>query len=77
MLVVAGFSVASRIETMFAMVIWALSMSVAPFVGQNWGAKYFKESLDRCVWEFIRLSLGRFFLLSSYCAWALRYITGQ
>ena len=41
--VVAGFSVASRIETMFAMVMWALSMSVAPFVGQNWGAKYFKR----------------------------------
>ncbi|MGB2238206.1 MAG: MATE family efflux transporter [Pseudomonadales bacterium] len=36
--VVAGFSVASRIETMLAMVMWALSMSVAPFVGQNWGA---------------------------------------
>ena len=41
--VVAGFSVASRIETMFAMVMWALSMSVAPFVGQNWGAKHFKR----------------------------------
>ena len=37
--VIAGFSVASRIETMFAMVMWALSMSVAPFIGQNWGAK--------------------------------------
>ena len=41
--VVAGFSVASRIETMFAMVMWALSMSVAPFVGQNLGAKYFER----------------------------------
>lgn len=39
--VVAGVSVASRIETMLAMVMWALSMSVAPFVGQNWGAKRF------------------------------------
>ena len=36
--VVTGFSLAARIETMLAMVIWALSMSVAPFVGQNWGA---------------------------------------
>jgi len=41
--VVAGFSVASRIETMLAMVMWALSMSVAPFVGQNWGAKQFSR----------------------------------
>ncbi|RPG55674.1 MAG: MATE family efflux transporter [Gammaproteobacteria bacterium TMED182] len=39
--VVAGFSVASRIETMLAMVMWALSMSVAPFVGQNWGARQY------------------------------------
>ena len=38
---VAGFSLASRIETMLAMVIWALSMSIAPFVGQNWGANEF------------------------------------
>ena len=41
--VVAGFSVASRIETMLAMVMWALSMSVAPFVGQNWGAGLFER----------------------------------
>ena len=26
---------------MLAMVIWALSMSIAPFVGQNWGANEF------------------------------------
>lgn len=37
--VFAGFSLASRIETMLAMVMWGLSMSVAPFVGQNWGAR--------------------------------------
>ena len=35
---IAGFSLASRIETMFAMVLWSLSMSLAPFIGQNWGA---------------------------------------
>ena len=27
----------SRIETKFAMVLWSLSMSLAPFIGQNWG----------------------------------------
>ena len=36
--VVAGFSVASRVETLFAMFLWALSMSIAPIIGQNWGA---------------------------------------
>jgi len=39
--VVAGFSVASRVETMFAMFMWALSMSIAPIIGQNWGAGHF------------------------------------
>lgn len=36
--VVAGYGVASRIESIAMMIIFALSMSVAPFVGQNWGA---------------------------------------
>ncbi|MDA0790845.1 MAG: MATE family efflux transporter [Proteobacteria bacterium] len=36
--VVAGYGVASRIETSMAMLVWAVSMSVAPLVGQNWGA---------------------------------------
>jgi len=40
-LVVAGFGVASRIESMVMMVMFALSMSVAPFIGQNWGAGEF------------------------------------
>ena len=37
--VVAGFGVASRIESMFAMVIWAVGMSASPLIGQNWGAR--------------------------------------
>jgi putative MATE family efflux protein len=41
--VVAGFGVASRIESMMQMIIFALSMSLAPFVGQNWGAGYFER----------------------------------
>jgi len=36
--VVAGFGIASRIEMLVTMVIMSLSSSVAPFVGQNWGA---------------------------------------
>tara|TARA_R110002072_G_scaffold113986_1_gene243828 strand:- start:17671 stop:18618 length:948 start_codon:yes stop_codon:yes gene_type:complete len=41
--VVAGFSVASRIEAMIIMILFALSMSVAPFVGQNWGRRAFER----------------------------------
>ena len=48
---VAGFSLASRIETMLAMVVWAISMSVGPFVGQNWGARKFER-----VWKAVALA---------------------
>ena len=48
---VAGFSLASRIETMLVMVVWAISMSVGPFVGQNWGARKFER-----VWKAVSLA---------------------
>ncbi len=37
--VVAGFGVASRIEAVAVMLLFALSGSIGPFIGQNWGAK--------------------------------------
>lgn len=37
--VVAGFGVATRIEAVSIMFLFALSASIGPFVGQNWGAK--------------------------------------
>ena len=37
--VVAGFGVAIRIESVAVMVLYALSASIGPFVGQNWGAR--------------------------------------
>jgi Na+-driven multidrug efflux pump len=36
---VAGFGVANRIEAVAAMLMFALSGSIGPFVGQNWGAQ--------------------------------------
>ncbi len=36
--VVAGFGVATRIESVAVMMLFALSASIGPFVGQNWGA---------------------------------------
>lgn len=41
--VVAGYAVASRVETLVHMVIWSASSSVAPFVGQNWGAENYQR----------------------------------
>jgi Na+-driven multidrug efflux pump len=37
--VVAGFGVATRIEAVSVMFLFALSGSIGPFVGQNWGGK--------------------------------------
>lgn len=62
--VIAGMSVASRIETMLGMVMWALSMSVAPFIGQNWGArKYLRVGLALKLSNLFALIWGCF----SYC----------
>lgn len=46
--VVAGYSVASRIEMFGLMLVMALASTLAPFAGQNWGAKKF-ERLQRAL----------------------------
>ena len=51
--VVAGYTVAARVETMVHMVLWSASSSVSPFVGQNWGAGNFhrvRVALRQCNW---------------------------
>ena len=51
--VVAGYTVAQRVETMVHMVLWSASSSIAPFVGQNWGAGNFhrvRVALRQCNW---------------------------
>ncbi len=45
---VAGFGVASRIESMCLIVLFALSAVMGPFVGQNWGAGRL-ERINRAV----------------------------
>ena len=49
--VVAGFNVASRVETLVHMIIMSVSSTVGPFVGQNWGARQYErvnEALRFC-----------------------------
>jgi putative MATE family efflux protein len=41
---VAGFGIASRIESMFVIPLFALSASIGPFVGQNWGAERYDRA---------------------------------
>ena len=73
--VVAGYGVASRIEIMLFMIIIALSMSAAPFVGQNWGARKVdrvKAALNICnkfslawgAFSYVFLALAGGFLVS-------------
>ncbi len=50
---VAGYSIASRIETFSIIVVMALSSILAPFAGQNWGAK----KIDRLM-RALRLSFN-------------------
>lgn len=41
---VAGFGIASRIEGLSVIPLFALSASIGPFVGQNWGANQFDRA---------------------------------
>ena len=41
---VAGFGIAARIEAMFVIPLFALSASIGPFVGQNWGAERYDRA---------------------------------
>ena len=51
--VVAGYGVAGRVDHMLTMIIMSLASSIAPFVGQNWGAKRY----DR-VHQALRIAYG-------------------
>ena len=68
--VVAGFGVASRIESMVMMMIFALSMSIAPFAGQNWGAGHVERVTDA-----LRLS-NRFCMAWGIAAFVVLFLAG-
>ena len=49
--VVAGYNVASRVETLAHMILWSCSSSAEPLIGQNWGARQFdrvRKTLVMC-----------------------------
>ena len=54
--IVAAFGVVSRIEMLVTLILGALSSSVAPFVGQNWGAKQ-EERVQEGLWIAYRFCL--------------------
>lgn len=69
--VVAGFGVAGRIEGVAVMLLFALSGSIGPFVGQNWGA----GNLER-VHGGIRVAY-RFSLVWGAAAWIVLMLIGD
>lgn len=54
---VAGFGIASRIEGLFVIPLFALSASIGPFVGQNWGADRYDRA-DRAMLLSFQYSLA-------------------
>jgi len=49
---VAGFGIASRLEGLFVIPLFALSASIGPFVGQNWGGKFFQRANEAMLLSF-------------------------
>lgn len=64
--VVAGYGIASRIESISILILYSLSTALGPFVGQNWGAGH----LER-VRKSIRLSFKFSFIYGIITALAL------
>ena len=75
--VVAGYTVAVRVETMVHMVLWSASSSISPFVGQNWGAGKFarvRSALRQCNWFCLAWGVVTFATLAIVGEWAVRWI---
>ncbi len=74
--VVAGFGVASRIEAVAVMLLFALSGSIGPFVGQNWGAgahdrvqEGVRAAYRFCIYWGLFVCAVLFFTASSFVPW--------
>jgi putative MATE family efflux protein len=63
---VAAFGIVSRIEALALLVVIALATSMAPIIGQNWGAKKFSR-----VHETINLAIGFNLIWSAIVAFIL------
>lgn len=75
--VIAGYTVAARVETMVHMVLWSASSSVTPFVGQNWGAGNYQRvrvALRQCNWFCLAWGVVTFLVLAMVGETAVRLI---
>ncbi|MGB7250366.1 MAG: MATE family efflux transporter [Phormidesmis sp.] len=72
-LAVAGFGVASRVESLALIVLMALAASIGPFVGQNWGAKKY-ERVTQAMQQSYLFCLGWGVLVAGVLAVSGRWI---
>jgi putative MATE family efflux protein len=73
---VAGFGIASRVEAFALLVFLALSASMGPFVGQNWGAQKYGR-VRRALQLSFGFCLGWGIFLAVVLAGMAPWITGQ
>lgn len=72
---VAGFGVASRVEGLMLIAVFAMSASMTPFVGQNFGAEKYDRVRDGVKWGF-RFSLIYGLIVASVLALTSGIIAG-
>jgi len=72
---VAGFGVASRIESMMLVMYYALSAIIGPFVGQNFSAGK-EERILRALWLCTAFCLGSGLVIAGLLAWMSGWLPG-
>lgn len=75
--VVAGYAVASRVETMAHMILWSASSSAEPLIGQNWGARRFervKETVKLVNLFCLAWGVFTFVVMVTFGAWMVSLI---
>ena len=76
---VAAFGVGSRIESIASLVVLALSMTLPPFISQNFGANYFNRVSDAYTQtlKFVMAFQFIIYVLLVLCAQFISHIFGQ
>jgi putative MATE family efflux protein len=72
---VAGFGIASRIEGLSVIPLYALSASIGPYVGQNWGAKLYQRANRAMNLSFV-FSVSWGLLVALLLAWVAAPLAG-
>ena len=78
--IVAALGILNRIEMLVTMILGALSSSIAPFVGQNWGARKIDRvhrGLKVCYWFCLGWGLLCFLVLAPFGKYFVAFINAD